>query len=62
MVHNIPYVQGSTQALVIIHCLSKQGMGGLEGHINLPALQQVPRPSRSYVGGEGHGHLLYKYT
>ena len=37
-------------------------MGGLEGHIGLPALQPVPCSSRSYVGGEGHGPLAKKYT
>ena len=38
-------------------------MRGLEGLIDLPALQPVPCPSRSCgVSGEGHGHLVYKYT
>ena len=35
--------------------LSEQGVGGLEGHIGLPALQPVP-----CVGGEGHGCLAYR--
>ena len=43
----VSYVQGLTQALVIIcctrfNCLSEQGVGGLEGHIGLPALLPVP--------------------
>ena len=41
---------------------SEQRMGSLEGHIGLPALQPVPCLSGSCVGGEGHGHLVYKYT
>ena len=62
MVDNVSYIQGSAQALVIIHCphisvasLSK-GWGGLEGCIGLPALQPYT------LGGEGHGCLVYKYT
>ena len=42
--------------------LSEKGVGGLEGLTGLPALQPVPHPSRFYVSGEGHGHLVYKYT
>ena len=68
MVDNDSYVQGSAQALVIIHCphistasLSK-GKGVLEGHIGLSALQPVPCSSRSYVGREGHRRLVHKYT
>ena len=37
-------------------------MEGLEGPIDLPAQQPLPCPSRSYVGREGHGHLVCKYT
>ena len=33
-------------------------MGGLEGHIDLSALQPVPCLSGSCMGGEGHGHLV----
>ena len=46
MVDNVSYVQGSTQALVIIHCphvstasLNKGWGGGLKGYTGLPALQ-----------------------
>ena len=43
IVDNISYIQGFTQALVIIHCPpvltpSEQGVGGSEGCIGLPAL------------------------
>ena len=58
----------AAQALAINHCphistasLSK-GWGGLEGRTGLPALQPVPGLSGSCVGGEGQGHLVYKYT
>ena len=30
------------------------------GRIGLPAQLPVPFPSRSCVGGEGHGHHVYK--
>ena len=67
MLDNVSYVQGTAQALVIIHyphisttSLSK-GWEGLVGLIGLPALQSVPCPSRSCMGGEGHGCLVYKY-
>ena len=41
---DVSYVQGSVQALIIIHCqdvspASEQGVGCLEGHISLTALQ-----------------------
>ena len=67
MVDNVSYIQGPAQALVIIHHPYasndyEQGMGGLEGHIGLRALQPVPSLSGSCVGGEEHGHLVYKYT
>ena len=45
-----------------INCLCKQGMGGLEGHAGLPALQPLPCLSKSCLDGEGHGHLVYQYT
>ena len=66
-VDNISYIQGSAQALVIIHCprfncLSEKEVGGLEGCIGLPALQPVSCRTRFCVGGEGHGRLVYKYT
>ena len=44
------------------NCLAEQRVGGLEGRIGLPDLQPVPCLSGSCVGGEGHGHLVYKYT
>ena len=66
MVDNVSHVQGPAQVLVIIHhpnvstaSLSK-GWGGLEGCIGLPALQPVPCPSGSCVGGEVA--LFIKYT
>ena len=71
MVDNVSYVEGPAQALVIIHLphistasLSNGwvGGGGLEGHIGLHALQPVPCLFGSCVSGEGHGHLVYKYT
>ena len=62
MVENISYVQGSTQALVIIHCFSEQGMGGLDGCIGLSGLLPVLSLSTSCVGRERHGSLVYKYT
>ena len=40
------------------NCSSEQEAGGLEGHTGLPALQLVPFPSRSCVGGEGHGPIV----
>ena len=53
-------VQGRPQTLVIIHHpLSEQGVGGLEGHTGLPALQPVPCLSGSCVGREGHGPFAY---
>ena len=42
--------------------LSEQEVRGLEGRRGLPALEPVPCSSRSYIGGEGHGHLVYRYT
>ena len=63
---NVPYVQGPTQALVIIHhphvstaSLSK-GWGVWRDDRDLPALQPVPCLSGSYMGREGHGRLVYK--
>ena len=45
------------------NCPFDQGVGGLEGHIGLPALHPVPCLSGSCMGGEGHGRLVYiKYT
>ena len=46
LVDNLSYVQGLTQALVIIHCphvsiASEQRVWSLEEHIGLPALQPV---------------------
>ena len=68
MVDNVSYIQGPSQALVIIHrsrvpiaSLSK-GWGGLEGHIGLSDLQPMPCLSGSCVDGEGHRFLVYKYT
>ena len=65
MVDDVSCAQGFAQAWVIIHypcfnCLSVGGGGGLESCIGLPALQPVPCSSRSYVGEEGHGRLVYK--
>ena len=39
------------------NCPSEQGVGGLEGHTVLPALQPVPYPSRPC--GEEHGRLVH---
>ena len=63
MVDNISYIQGSTQAFVIIHCPSvstaspSKGWGGLEGHIGLPALQPVP-----CLSGESCLIFFFHYT
>ena len=69
MMDNVSYFQGSAQALAVVKCpnvstasLSKARGGGLKGHTGLPAQQPVPCLSRSCVGGEGLGHLVYKYT
>ena len=40
----------------------EHGMGGLEGHIDLPALQSLPCLSKSCLGRGGHEHLVYQYT
>ena len=38
--------------------LCEQGVGCLEGRIDLPALQPVPYLSGSSMGREGHGCLM----
>ena len=53
---------------MLSHCLHvstaplSKGLGGLEGCLGLLAMQPVPCPSRSCVGGEGHERLVHKYT
>ena len=59
MMDNVSHAQGPAQVLVIIHHLHVL-TASLEGHIGLPALQPVPCPSGSCVGGERHGHLVYQ--
>ena len=53
---------GNYSLLTCFNCLSEQGVEDLKWHIGLPALQPVPCSSRSYVGREGHGHFVFKYT
>ena len=64
MMDNVSYVQGPAlgnySPPAHFNCLFEQGVGGLEGHIGLPALQPVPCLSGSCVGGEGHGCLVYQ--
>ena len=68
VVDSVLYIQGPTQALVIIHhphistASLGEGWGGLDGCIGLPALQPVPCLYGSCMGRGGHGHLVYKYT
>ena len=65
VVDNVSYAQGSFGNYSLptrFNCLSEQGVRGLDELIGLPALQPVPGPSRSSVGGEGHECLVYKYT
>ena len=75
MVDNVSYVQVSAQALVIIHCphvstayLSKGvcvcwGGGAERGaQAFLPCSQYLVPLCMSYLGREGHGHFVYKYT
>ena len=73
---NVSCIQGSAQALVIIHwpCVSTYSLSKEWGgvvmsvcvraleHISLPALQPVLCSFKSYMGREGQGHLVYKYT
>ena len=68
MVDNVSCVQGFAQGLVIIHwphvstaSLSK-GWGFRGVHKVFLHCSHVPCLSRSCVGREGHGHLVYKYT
>ena len=57
---HIPNIRNSLPTC--FNFLPEQGVGGLEGCIGLLVLQPVPFPSRSYMGGEGHGRLVYKYS
>ena len=56
---NVSYVQGSAQALVIIHCphvsttSPRRGGGCLEGSIGMPVLHPVPCPPQILCGHRG---------
>ena len=58
-VFKAPLGFGNYSLLMYFNCLSEQGVGDLKGCIGLRTLQPAPCPSRSCVGGEGHGHLVY---
>ena len=44
------------------NCPSEEGVGGLEGHTGLPALQPVHCPSKSCVGERGMGTLYIRMS
>ena len=60
--------QSSAQAFgkvfICLHITAplSKGWGGLEGHKGLLALQLLPCPSRSCIGGKEHGYLIHQYT
>ena len=62
VVDKVSYIQGSALVLVIIHCPHVSTASLSKGCIRLPALQPLLCLSKSYVGEDGHGHLVYKYT